>query len=431
MGRTSIGVQQAGGAHELLDHESAGFLEFVVGGGRAHVDLLACELLELLELERTVVGGCGKPESVVYQYRLAGVVAAVHRVYLRQGHVALVDEGYEVLGEVVDQAERALTLLASVEVAGVVLDAGAVAHLLDHLEVVFHPLLEALGLEFAAAFLEELHLPDEVVLNMGDRGDAALLGGHEVVRGIYAYLVDVLDAGAGHRIDDAQGVDLVAEELDAHGIVGAAEEHVDGVPAHAEGAALELDFGAVVERVDELVEQAGEAAALSPAHHDRLLMEVVGVAYAVETGNGGDDYDVAASGKQGAGGAEAQFLYLVVDAQVLLDVGVARRDVGLGLVVVVVADEVLHGVGREEGLEFAVELGREGLVVAEYQGRTLQALYDVGHREGLARTRHAEQRDVAHALAQGRTELVDRFGLVAGWLVVGFELEFHRLPLSG
>ena len=156
-------------------------------------------------------------------------------------------------------------------------------------------------------------------------------------------------------------------------------------------------------------------------------MEVVGVAYAVETGDGGDDYDVAASGKQGAGGAETQFLYLVVDAQVLLNVGVARRDVGFGLVVVVVADEVLHGVGREEGLEFAVELGREGLVVAEYQGRTLQALYDVGHREGLARTCHAEQRDVAHALAQGRTELVDRFGLVAGWLVVGFELEFHRL----
>ena len=125
-------VQQAGGAHELLDHESAGFLEFVVGGGSAHVDLLACEFLELLELERAVVGGRGQAEAVVYEYRLAGVVTAVHRMYLRKGHVALVDEGYEVLGEVVDEAEGALALLAAVEVAGVVLDSGAVAHLLDH-----------------------------------------------------------------------------------------------------------------------------------------------------------------------------------------------------------------------------------------------------------------------------------------------------------
>jgi hypothetical protein len=44
----------------------------------------------------------------------------------------------------------------------------------------------------------------------------------------------------------------------------------------------------------------------------------------------------------------AQPVDLVVDRGVLLDVGVARRDVGLGLVVVVVADEVLDGVVGEE-----------------------------------------------------------------------------------
>jgi hypothetical protein len=55
---------------------------------------------------------------------------------------------------------------------------------------------------------------------------------------------------------------------------------------------------------------------------------------------------------------------LVVDDGVLLDVGVARGDVRLGLVVVVVADEVLDGVVGEELLELAVELRRERLVVA-------------------------------------------------------------------
>jgi len=48
---------------------------------------------------------------------------------------------------------------------------------------------------------------------------------------------------------------------------------------------------------------------------------------------------------------------LVVDERVLLDVGVRLRDVGLGLVVVVVGDEVLDRVLREERLELSVQLG--------------------------------------------------------------------------
>jgi hypothetical protein len=41
---------------------------------------------------------------------------------------------------------------------------------------------------------------------------------------------------------------------------------------------------------------------------------------------------------------------LLVDERVLLDVRVGRGDVGLGLVVVVVADEVVDGVVGEEDL---------------------------------------------------------------------------------
>jgi hypothetical protein len=47
---------------------------------------------------------------------------------------------------------------------------------------------------------------------------------------------------------------------------------------------------------------------------------------------------------------------LLVDGRVLLDIGVGARDIGLGLVVVVVRDEILDRVLREEALELAVEL---------------------------------------------------------------------------
>jgi hypothetical protein len=52
----------------------------------------------------------------------------------------------------------------------------------------------------------------------------------------------------------------------------------------------------------------------------------------------------------------SQPLDLVVDRRVLLDIGVGRRDVGLGLVVVVIADEVLDRVVRKEPLELVAEL---------------------------------------------------------------------------
>jgi len=55
---------------------------------------------------------------------------------------------------------------------------------------------------------------------------------------------------------------------------------------------------------------------------------------------------------------------LRVDRRVLLDVEVAARDVGLGLVIVVVGDEVLDRVLGEVGAELVAELRGERLVVA-------------------------------------------------------------------
>ena len=74
------------------------------------------------------------------------------------------------------------------------------------------------------------------------------------------------------------------------------------------------------------------------------------------------------------GGRQAQAVDLLVDVGVLLDVGVVLRDVGLGLVVVVVGDEVLDGVVREELAELGVELGGQRLVVGQHQRRPLDLL---------------------------------------------------------
>ena len=88
-------------------------------------------------------------------------------------------------------------------------------------------------------------------------------------------------------------------------------------------------------------------------------------------------------------------------------------DVGLGLVEVVVGDEVLHGVLREEVAHFSVGLRGERLVGRHDEGGDAEPRDDVRHRVGLARTRHAEQRLEHDAVLKPLGERLDGRGLIA------------------
>ena len=108
----------------------------------------------------------------------------------------------------------------------------------------------------------------------------------------------------------------------------------------------------------------------------------------------------------------------------LLDIGVGARDIGLGLVVVVIRHEIFDGVVREEAPELAIELGRERLVGGEDQGRALGRLDHLGHGEGLAGAGDAEQHlGALVAAADALHQFGDRLGLVALGLEIGLDDE--------
>ena len=102
--------------------------------------------LELVKFQRPVVKGAGQPEAVVHQGGLPGPVPVVHGPHLGQGGVALVDEEYEVLGEVVQQGVGGRSGGPALDNPGVVLNARAVPQFLHHLDVVHGALFDALGL---------------------------------------------------------------------------------------------------------------------------------------------------------------------------------------------------------------------------------------------------------------------------------------------
>ena len=228
---------------------------------------------------------------------------------------------------------------------------------------------------------------------------------------------------AGQGVDLPDALQLVAEEAQAPGaVLVVGREDLDHVAAHPEGAAVQVGVVAAVLQLDQLLQQIAYVHRVAGVQLDDHLRVGLDRADAVDAGHRGDDDDVVAL-QQGPRRGVAHAVDLLVHRGVLLDEGVGARHVGLGLVVVVVGDEVLDGVLGEEALHLAVELGGQGLVGSEHQGRALQPRNDLGHGVGLARAGDAEQHLVDLAVAGRLDQCLDGARLVAGRLVGADQLE--------
>ena len=231
-----------------------------------------------------------------------------------------------------------------------------------------------------------------------DRDFHPIRGRHVMRRRIDRDALQLADHLAAQRIDLVQRLDLVAEELDAHRallFVGrersrrcrrARGTSRDGNRSRCAGTAISTSLRSTLSR--------SMCLPLFEEHHH---LEVdFGLAEAVDARDRRDDQHVVAL-EQRLGRGMAQLVDLVVDARVLLDEGVGRGDVRLGLVVVVVGDEVADRVFGEQALELVVELRGERLVRRHHQRRPVHLRDHVGHREGLARAGDAEQHLMRHA----------------------------------
>ena len=160
--------------------------------GGAHKDRLLGLFPELIALERPVIGGRGQAEAVLNQHLLARLVAVVHGLQLGAGDVAFIDHQQPVLGEVINQAFGRRAGRPAGQVAGVVFNAVAIAHLLEHLEVVGGALFQPLGLQQPALAVEQVEPVMQLATNFRDRPLQPLLGGHKVLGGIDVDRVEAL-----------------------------------------------------------------------------------------------------------------------------------------------------------------------------------------------------------------------------------------------
>jgi len=284
-------------------------------------------------------------------------------------------------------------------------------------------LLQALGLHQLVVGAQPFQALAQLVLDLLHGVENGLARGRVVglrEDGVAGHLVLEL---AGEGIEQRQRLHLVVEQLHPQGLfVGLRRVDVDDVAAHPIAAAAQLDLVAAVLQRRQPPQDGALIDALAAGEMQHHLQVGFRVSQAVDAGDRGHQNHVRAL-QQGLGGGQAHLLDVLVDGRVLLDVGVGGRHIGLGLVVVVVADEVLHRVVREELAHLAVELGGEGLVGRQDQGGALHLLDDVGDGEGLAGAGDAEQRHAGLAVAQALHQLADGGGLVTGGWKLGGELE--------
>ncbi len=416
-----VGIDETRRPHDLL-YRLIRMRVLVRARRRRHEDRLRRDLLVLLERQRPVVERRRQAETVLDERFLARAVAFVHAADLRNRRVALVDEQQRVVGQVVEQARRRLAGAAPREIARVVLDPVAVADLEDHLQVEARALLEPLRLDELVRTAQPLELQREIGADLVHAGEQRLARRDVVRLRVDRRARHALRDLARQRVEVADLLDLVVEQLDAHGLLLRLRgKDVDDVAAHAIRAAREVER---VARVLELRQAAQEIALVQRRAAGEMQDHAVvclWIAEAVDSRHRRHDDDVAPL-EHRFRRRQPHLLDVAVDRRILFDVRVARGHVGLGLVVVVVRDEVFDGVVRKELAHLAVELRRQRLVVREDQRRPLEGVDDMGHGKSLSRPRDSEQRLLREPGRESVNELRDRLRLIAGGSEIRDEL---------
>ncbi len=359
-----LGIHQPRGPHDLL-HDLLGDGPLVGARRGRHEDHLLYPGLEFLEGEGAVIQGGRKPEPVLHQGFFPGAVAVVHPPQLGNGHMGFINHHEEIRREVVKEGPRGFSGFPAVQMAGIVFDPRAIPHLPEHLQVEAGALLEPLGLQefpLGPQFLEPFL---QLLFDAFDGPAQPLLRGHIMGGRRDRHPLPRGEGIACEGIDHGDPLHFVPKPLDAVAHLLRGGDDLQNIAPQSKSGPLKSKLIPPVLEEHKLAKDLVQIVFPPDLQGEGHGVIVLGGTKTVDAGNRGHDDHVPAL-KEAGGGGMAQAIDLLVYLRVLFDVGVGFGDIGLGLVVVVVGNEIVHGVIREKLAEFPVKLGGEGLVVGDY-----------------------------------------------------------------
>ena len=95
--------------------------------------------------------------------------------------------------------------------------------------------------------------------------------------------------------------------------------------------------------------------------------------------------------KKRAGSRMPQLIYFIIDGSILLYIGICRGNIGLWLIIIIIADKIAYIIIWEKSFELTGQLGGQSLVVGNHQGRPLHLLNQLGYGKGFACTSSSQQ----------------------------------------
>ncbi len=325
----------------------AGLGEFVRSGSGGDIDRLIQPAFEFGKIQRAVVQRRREPESVLYQDFLARPVAEIHSAHLRDRGMAFIHEQHPLAWDIVQQCRGRFPWTPSCQMARIVFDPAAISQFFHHLEIEHGPLVQP------ARFQEFILLFQAGSAFLQLRFDAAngvqqLFPGLDVMGfRIDGHSVVLFQNASGDRIDLGDGIDFVAEHLNAHRIILIGRKYLYDVAPCPEESPLK----AIVLPGKLHFNQAPQdliALDVLP-FFQKEKHPVIGFrrTQTVDARNAGDD-DAILALKQRPRCGVAQPVDLIVDQRILFDVGVRGRDVGFRLIVIVVGHKIFDRIFGKE-----------------------------------------------------------------------------------
>ncbi|OPX86898.1 MAG: hypothetical protein A4E52_01470 [Pelotomaculum sp. PtaB.Bin013] len=312
--------------------------------------------------QRTVVESGRQPEAVLHQGLLAGAVPFVHAAHLWYRHVGLVNKHDKILGKVVQQGIGSLSRRSSRQMPRIVFNPAAEPHLPHHFKIVVGALLQTLRFK-QFFFRAQLGQPLFQLSFYGyDSPVHPLPGGGVVACRKDRHVLTLPDYFPGQHIELEHLFHFVTEKIHPDCLFrGGHRENLQHVAPHPELPPDKINIVALVLDAYQFAQDSVPVIALPLAQGENQRAVLLGITQAVNTGNTGHDNHVPPL-KESASGRVAQFIYFFIDGRVLLNVSIGMRNICFRLVVVIIADKILHRVVGKELFKLPAKLGSQCLV---------------------------------------------------------------------
>ena len=206
-------IEKTGGSDELFDDLRALFYLFFAGRC-AHVD----DLVELCgkfgKLERAIVERARQAETEIDEVLFSAPISFVHRAELRDGDVRFVEHAQKIVGKIVEERRRRLSRLPPRDRCGIVFDAGTVAHLFHHFDIVRRARFEAFVFERFFLRFKFGEASVEFPLYALGCGDEQFVRHDKVTCGIDDRFVQIFDRLSRHHVEALYLCDFIPIEFD-------------------------------------------------------------------------------------------------------------------------------------------------------------------------------------------------------------------------